>query len=125
MAACSSLQVILRVEVAIHKNYSVGSCKVDANSSCNEKVLQSQSFISENNTHAQLTDFVFIIIDGLMYLYWLHKCKWKVSLAFLHQCVTLLQFLSQHDQSSFLSQLDRYAEKLANTAPCLLTHHKK
>lgn len=36
MAACGSLQVILRIEVAIHKNNSVSSCKVHSNSPCKD-----------------------------------------------------------------------------------------
>lgn len=42
MAACSSLQVILRVEVAVYENYRVSSRKVQAHSPCKDSLLGSQ-----------------------------------------------------------------------------------
>lgn len=37
VAACGSLQVILRVEVTIHKNDSVSSCQVHPYSPCKDR----------------------------------------------------------------------------------------
>lgn len=49
MAACSSLQVVLRVEVAVHKDDGVSSCEVQADSPCKQQSTQRL----KNSEHVQ------------------------------------------------------------------------
>ncbi len=68
MAACSRLQVILRVEVTVHENDRVSGCKVQAHSPCKDSLLGgAQSTKPENDTHIICTGIIYILIYSYSY----------------------------------------------------------
>lgn len=101
MAACSGLQVILRVEVSVHENDRVSSCKVQAHSPCKDSLLGSQNHIVwEPYSHSFKNYTQKVTICGRKLGFSLLTFTLCISPAkrscwpYLHQSVILLQLLS-------------------------------
>lgn len=101
MAACSSLQVILRVEVSVHENDRVSSCKVQAHSPCKDSLLGSQNHIAWESYSCSFKNYTQKVtirarkLGFCLFIFTLCITPAKRSCwPYLHQSVILLQLLS-------------------------------
>lgn len=143
MAACSSLQVILRVEVSVHENDRVSSCKVQAHSPCKDSLLGSQNHIAWESYSCSFKNYTQKVtirarkLGFCLFIFTLCITPAKRSCwPYLHpECHPVAALISQSSLSYFSEPCCTftYTEKLASAADkkkkkkgCKITtsHHK-